>query len=903
MKKLILFSLMILSSFMTFSQISGKIVDADSNQPLPGATILVQGTDDGVVTDFDGKFTIQAATAGNTLVISYLGYETQEVIAQDGILVVALALSAESLDEIILTSGVIDLAEMRATPIAVSTIKASEIALKVGNMEFPEIMNTTPGVYATKQGGGYGDSRISLRGFDQTNTSFLINGQPVNDMENGRVYWSNWQGLTDVASGIQIQRGLGASRLAVPSVGGTVSIFTKAAEKTEGGSLNQLVGNDGYRKTVFNYNTGKNDNGWASSFLLSRWQGDGYINNTSGEGYTYFFAVGYSPEGSKHDLNFSFLGAGQWHHQRDVWVSIRDYQNFGSEGIDRRWNTNGGTLNGEEFSMRRNFYNKPLATFNWDYKISDNIKLATSFYGSAGRGGGTGPRGNNFRNSTSDILPYRKDLTEHYLENGKGSRNTDGSINFDAIVAHNQTSAQPYSGDISGFEGQLIGSNGFRNDGVSREILVRRASMNSHDWVGAISNLEINSGKFKYSIGVDLRNYTGYHYRVLNNLMGLDGYYSTGNRNSNGQIINTLVEASPFKSTGLNNGAKIDYYNIGNVGWQGVNGLIEYNDDGKLTAVLQGGLSNQSFQREDLFDQPANPVSDTQNQRGGYIKGGANYNFNEVSNVFFNVGKISRQPQFGAVFPNYGNDINPDLQNEEIQSVELGYGFTSSKLDFNVNVYSTSWGNRFVTRSLSNQQGVDGSAQFRNVDVQHNGFEFEGKYRASDKLTFKGMLSIGDWRYTKDFSAELFDENQQSIGTGTLYTKGAKVGDAAQFTSYAEVDYRLGNVVSVDLGYRFVDGLYADYSITDSQFTQPDNDGALKLPSYGLLDGGVTVRIGKGLSFRGNINNVLDTTYIAESNSNIHADSNSKTWNGVDTRNSVWFGFGRTWNASLKYRF
>ena len=903
MKKLILFSLMILSSFMSFSQISGKIVDADSNQPLPGATILVQGTDDGVVTDFDGEFTIQAATAGNTLVISYLGYETQKVIAQDGILVVALALSAESLDEIILTSGVIDLAEMRATPIAVSTIKASEIALKVGNMEFPEIMNTTPGVYATKQGGGYGDSRISLRGFDQTNTSFLINGQPVNDMENGRVYWSNWQGLTDVASGIQIQRGLGASRLAVPSVGGTVSIFTKAAEKTEGGSLNQLVGNDGYRKTVFNYNTGKNDNGWASSFLLSRWQGDGYINNTSGEGYTYFFAVGYSPEGSKHDLNFSFLGAGQWHHQRDVWVSIRDYQNFGSEGIDRRWNTNGGTLNGEEFSMRRNFYNKPLATFNWDYKISDNIKLATSFYGSAGRGGGTGPRGNNFRNSTSDILPYRKDLTEHYLENGKGSRNTDGSINFDAIVAHNQTSAQPYSGDISGFEGQLIGSNGFRNDGVSREILVRRASMNSHDWVGAISNLEINSGKFKYSIGVDLRNYTGYHYRVLNNLMGLDGYYSTGNRNSNGQIINTLVEASPFKSTGLNNGAKIDYYNIGNVGWQGVNGLIEYNDDGKLTAVLQGGLSNQSFQREDLFDQPANPVSDTQNQRGGYIKGGANYNFNEVSNVFFNVGKISRQPQFGAVFPNYGNDINPDLQNEEIQSVELGYGFTSSKLDFNVNVYSTSWGNRFVTRSLSNQQGVDGSAQFRNVDVQHNGFEFEGKYRASDKLTFKGMLSIGDWRYTKDFSAELFDENQQSIGTGTLYTKGAKVGDAAQFTSYAEVDYRLGNVVSVDLGYRFVDGLYADYSITDSQFTQPDNDGALKLPSYGLLDGGVTVRIGKGLSFRGNINNVLDTTYIAESNSNIHADSNSKTWNGVDTRNSVWFGFGRTWNASLKYRF
>ena len=128
----------------------------------------------------------------------------------------------DQLDEVVVTSGVIDVAKTRETPVAVSTIAPAEISLKIGNLEFPEIMSRTPGVYATRSGGGYGDSRMNLRGFDQRNTSFLINGQPVNDMENGWVYWSNWQGLTDVASGIQIQRGLGASRLAVPSVGGTV---------------------------------------------------------------------------------------------------------------------------------------------------------------------------------------------------------------------------------------------------------------------------------------------------------------------------------------------------------------------------------------------------------------------------------------------------------------------------------------------------------------------------------------------------------------------------------------------------------------------------------------------------------------------------------------------------------
>ena len=842
------------------------------------------------------KVNLLALLAGALLTVnSAFAQEAQNLEALDSLF------NSETLDEVVVTSGVIDIAKVRETPIAVSTISPSEITLKTGNLEFPEIMNNTPGVYATKQGGGYGDSRLSLRGFDQRNTSFLINGQPVNDMENGWVYWSNWQGLTDVASGIQIQRGLGASRLAVPSVGGTVSIFTKAAQKSEGGSVLQMVGNDGYLKTGASYNTGKNEDGWATSFLLSKWQGNGYVYNTSGEGWTYFGAVGYAPKGSDHELNLSILGAGQWHHQRDVWVSIRDYQNFGEDGIDQRWNSNGGTLNGEEFSMRRNFYNKPLATLNWDWEINSNLTLNTSLYGSAGRGGGTGPRGNNYRGSATDILPFRKDLTEHYLENGRGSRDENGFIDFDAIVAANQSSTEGYTGDISGYQGMLIGSNGFRDSNVNRVVLVRRASMNSHNWVGGISNLVYEKGNWKTSVGVDLRNYTGYHYRVLNDLMGLDGYYSTGNDNSMGQIIETTVEASPFRNTGLN-GPKIDYYNVGKVGWQGLNGLAEYGTD-RLTAVVQAGVSNQSFQRIDYFDQVGNPESEVQNQLGGYIKGGANYNIDEKSNVFFNTGLISRQPLFDAVFPNYANEINPDLQNEEIRSLELGYGFVGRDLTLNVNAYTTTWGNRFVTRSLTNQQGVDGFAQFRDIDVVHNGIEVEGRYSVSNNTKLRGMLSMGDWRYTKDFEAELFDENQQSIGTGVLYLKDAKVGDAAQFVAVAGVDQRIGKKVNMDLNYRFVDGLYADYSITDSDFTQPENNGALKLPSYGLVDLGLTVRSGK-FTFRGNVNNLLNTTYIAESNSNIHVgDDTVDTWNGIDVRNSVWFGFGRTWNASLRYNF
>lgn len=892
--------------------LKGRVIDSESGEGVFGATVIVVGASNkGAVTEQDGTFRIPGLSGAVTLKITSIGYTAKEVKAtvngDTDMGNVQFFPSTDFLGEIVVTSSVIDIAKQRETPVAVSTISPAEIALKIGNQEFPEIMNKTPGVYATKNGGGYGDSRLSLRGFDQSNTSFLINGQPVNDMENGWVYWSNWQGLTDVASGIQIQRGLGASRLAVPSVGGTVSIFTKAAEKEKGGGVTLGVGNDGYIKTTGSVSTGLNKNGWATSLLLSRWSGNGYVDNTSGAGWTYFAAIGYAPEGSSHQFNLSMIGAGQWHHQRSAWVSIRDYQNFGEEGVDTRFNINGGTLNGEEFNMRRNFYNKPLATFNWDWDISEDVKLATSFYGSAGRGGGTGPRGNNFRNGDINIYPFRIDLTTHLNERGNGaaSRFPDGTINFDNIVAVNRSSTNPYNGSIGGYTGKLIGSNGFNADEVNRAVLVRRASMNSHNWVGAISSLDINKGNFRYSVGIDLRSYTGYHYRALENLMGLDGYYSTGNRNSAGQIIETTIDASPFRDTGLN-GPKIDYYNIGFVGWQGVNGLIEYNNETSFTAVLQAGISNQSFQRKDFFDQVTFALSEKVDVIGGYVKGGANYNMNASSNVFFNAGFISRQPLFDAVFPGFANNKNLDLQNEIITSFELGYGYTSTDFDLNVNAYTTNWGNRFISQGVTLAGGVLGTAQFKDVDVNHMGIEIEAKYRYSSDLKFRGMISAGDWRYTKDFTADVF--NDQNLPTGetlTLYVNDSKVGDAAQFTSYIEADYRVGSF-NFDISYRYIDGLYADYSIDDSDFLEADNDGALQLPSYGLVDLGATVRFGlmdKDASFRVNVNNLLNTVYIAESNTNIHAEDASTTWEGIDVRNSVWFGFGTTWNATFRWNF
>jgi hypothetical protein len=91
------------------------------------------------------------------------------------------------------------------------------------------------------------------------------------------------------------------------------------------------------------------------------------------------------------------------------------------------------------------------------------MTLSTSLYGSAGRGGGTGPRGKNYYNDETDILPYQKDLTEHYTDDGKGLRNADGFIDFDGIINYYNDNASLYSGTLP-YTGKLIASNGYEDD-------------------------------------------------------------------------------------------------------------------------------------------------------------------------------------------------------------------------------------------------------------------------------------------------------------------------------------------------------------------------------------------------------------------------------------------------------
>ena len=925
-KNLIFASLLFLTASAVFSQskLTGYVTDVKLGGTLPGATITVKGTKSSVIADFDGKFLINTTVNSGQLVITFVGYDSKTINfttsgSSTDVGTIGLV-SSNELEEIVVKSTIVDIAKDRKTPVAVSTIKAAEIQQKLGNLEFPEILANTPSVYVTRSGGGFGDSRINIRGFDQKNIAVMINGVPVNDMENGSVYWSNWAGLSDVTSFMQVQRGLGSSKLAIASVGGTINVVTKTSDMKEGGVVSVGVANDNYLKTLAAYNTGKMKNGLSASILLSQTQGSTFADGTKFQGGNYYIALGYEIN-KKNDIQFTFTGAPQYHNQRSFASTIANYIKYGDPANNEpniRYNSDWGTLNGQEYSFRTNYYHKPVMSLNWDYKINESTKLSSVVYGSWGRGAGSNGsgaiRGNQYTNANL--------------------RKADGTIDVDLIQAYNsgQTVVIPGSGPSTraltagSYQNVSSNTNNLTN-GISKT-----SNYNSHNWYGAVINLDKKINKYlTLDFGVDLRTYKGFHYQNLNDLLGATNFKdvttpTSGNLNDPNRVVDfqysTTPSINPFLSADYQ--TKIGFNNDGDVNWYGAFSQLEYSND-RLTAYVQGAISQQGFKRVDYFKYlDSNPLQSTgyKNLLGGNAKVGVNYNISESSNFYVNSGYYSKQPFLNAVYPNNANITNENLTNEKILGFEAGYGFKVKGFTANLNVYRTSWKDRYQRTNDADPTNAGGYYDFLGISEIHQGAELEFTATPFEALQIKGMVSYGDWFYNGNVTSNRFDQTNNNISGGTsttLYLDKVKVGDAAQSTAAIGATYTVVKNVKIDGNYRFQDRLFA--SISPNTFASPTNKGSLQLPSYGLVDAGFSYRllVGKtksnSVNFRANVNNLLNKIYIAESRTNIFTDdfvtgstgptydSSGKTYNGVANANQVYFGFGRTWNFTINYNF
>lgn len=873
--------------------VRGQLVDSETGEPLVGAAVMIEGTSQGTVTDIDGYFK-QSVAQGGTLLFKYVGFkDLKKKITQKGASVDLGAIKMEPdavmLADVTITSSI---AVARKTPVAVSTIDPVFIEEKLGTQEFPEILKSTPGIYATKDGGGFGDSKINIRGFKSENSAMMVNGVPMNGMENNKVYWSNWSGLSDVTRSIQVQRGLGAAKVASPAVGGSINIITKTTEAKKGGSVSYAMGNDGYNKILFNLSSGLSKDGWAFSLLGAKTWGDGYIQGTEFEGYTWFVSIA-KRFNDNHQLSLTAFGAPQWHNQRSNQngLSIKEWQRvkqYMGEDSPYKYNSTFGYRHGQSYNSSRNSYHKPQISLNHLWQIDQKSSLSTALYVSIGRGDG-----------------YRGTGDDTYYNSWYGSTNglvntqfrrPDGTFDYDAVETMNAES-----------------TNGSK--------MVMSKMMNNHLWYGLLSTYTTKLGEnFDFYGGIDFRYYKGLHQDILTDLFGGTYFMDSANRKVVTAEDNPAVGGNPsyiYQKLNVGDVLRRDY--DGFVMYEGVFAQLEYNQD-KLSAFVSGGASNTGYWRYDrMYYSKDKAKSSTKNYLGGNIKGGANYNLTENHNIFVNAGYINRAPMFDTSFINSqtSHDRNPDAKNEKIMSFELGYGYRSRFFTANLNGYYTRWMDKALYKGGTTEDGLRWAMNMTGANADHWGVEFDFVAKPLNWLDVTGMFSWGDWRWGGVASGYLFDSQGQMLKNtrGDVVTDMANaeqykylvdmdnvsVGGSAQTTAALGLGIRPVKGLRLGVDWNFFSRNFADYDINPNT-TTPNEPTVIgdpwKIPSYSTFDlsAGYTFDFGKiRATLSGNVNNVLDQEYIADAR-----DGSTHDW---ESATRVLYGFGRTYSVRLKFNF
>ncbi len=944
-KQLILNIFLILSLSITYSQddfsdvasegqaitITGKITDSSTGKAIAGANVVVDGSDLGSAADEEGQYSIDGVEPGSSITVSAIGYDDVTSFADQSELNFELVEIAIQMSEL----EVLASRASEKTAVAYTDVTKDEIALRLGSQDIPLAMNLVPSVYATNQGGGAGDARINVRGFNQRNVAVMINGIPVNDMENGWVFWSNWDGVADVTSSIQMQKGLSAQNLATPSIGGSMNIVTDAAALERGGSFKQEVGAWGFLKSTISYNTGLlMDDKLALSGALVRKTGDGYYTGTWTDAWAYFFGATYNLN-DQHRFQFYALGAPQRHGQNLYRLNIASLDRKFAESLDdynadiseipecgRDCSGTGSTVSDEAAALlgdqqwqmyteytgkrhednlineRENFFHKPQVALNHYFDINDRMNLISSAYWSGGMGGGTGTYGS---------------LEWDYS-------NVQRVVDYDATI--------------------------FENDSLGASSGILRNSNNRQTTIGLLSKLNYDvSSDLKAQVGIDARSARIYHVKTIRDLLGGDYYMTSDSEfdSDNGQ-------------GGL--GDPIDYNFTNYVNWLGLFGQVEYSMNALKTYAMAGmttvkythwnhfkDASNYDYsyvQAKDASD--LDFVEGLGDATGGHandlyieadpittfqVKGGVLYELGNTlsflnaipvvgkvyddADVWFNFGLIDKAPIFDQVIQDWDAKMATDPKNEKFTAFEFGLNARSNdgSLAGKLNVYNTAWNDRIATKYVQNDEGDDDIIYLTGINQNHFGIETEFAAQINDMFRADMGISYGKWEFTDDATGTYRD----SDGSDASYSYALKdlpTGDMPQTSISFGLTAAPAEGASVQLTYRFYDRFYSDWSATSREFSDgdtPDRQMPWHTPSYGIADLNASYNL--PLDFNGvtasvvlNVRNLFDEVYVQDATDNSRYNAvpfrvNSHTANAAE----VFLGLPTAYNLGLKINF
>ena len=745
--------------------ISGSVTDADGNT-LPGANVVVEGTTLGAAATLSGGYTINVPDGNYTVTASVVGYKSSSASVRVSGSNASANFTLESAS--VALGGVEVLADRvdNTDAIPFNEMTKADIDFRLGGRGLPKALSTLPNVYV-ENGGGWDDENVYVRGFDDRYTSYLINGIPMNDMENGNLYFSNWSVLADVASVVQVQRGAGSVNLATPSLGGVVNFMSMPASSEPSVVVKQEAGQHSYSKTAVTINTGlMMDGKLAMVMSASKRTADRlFAVGTYTDAWSYYFNTSYSFDADNR-LEFVALGSPQIHGQsfwnnrvsnyshelaRDLGVAEEDLRTeYGMDYNPRAdvldtpftgkkavaswlpfdgWNNKTTDMYSSTLiNERENYFHKPIVQLNSYNKLNDTMTLASSLYYSGGEGGGSGSAGS---------IRWKSD--------GSGR-------DYDETIRRNRLDFE----DGYGYQ--------------SRGIL--RGSRNNQSTIGVVSKLDMEvSDAVSMTFGIDIRTATVEHYREVYNLLGGDFYYNSSNPNWNDdQKRRTL-------------GDKVFYDYTNTVDWMG--GYVQANYDNGMgtNGFAMFGATTASYTNQDHFTLDNNKI-EADAEMGYQMKVGGSRALNDTWQLFGNVSYSAMTPSLDKLINDYNNTLNDGFENEKATWMDVGARFKSLNGQWagSMNYYYALWSDRNQSGTSEDLNGVESFFSITGLNELHTGLEYSIAYQPIPVLRIDLRGHESDWRFTDNlsYSYNEIEGDASSEETLALYVKDVMISGAPQ---------------------------------------------------------------------------------------------------------------------------
>ncbi|MEQ9091539.1 MAG: TonB-dependent receptor [Balneola sp.] len=360
-------------------QISGKVLEAQTKEPLIGATVLQNGTNNGVSTNTDGSFEIELLEGEErSLRISFTGFKSKTIIivrSQPDIQVLLLPDTYVS-DEVLVEATRVD----ESIPVTFSNLDKEEIQKRNLGQDVPYLLNLTPSTVVTSDAGaGIGYTGIRIRGVDPARINVTINGIPVNDAESHSVFWVNLPDIASSIDNIQVQRGVGTSTNGAAAFGGSINLQTSSNSLDPYAEINTGIGSFNTQKANIQLGSGLMKNGWSFEGRLSQITSDGFIDRASSDLNSFYLSG--SKRGKRSLLKADIFSGDEITYQ--AWYGVEESV---LEGGNRTFNEAGMEKSGSPYQNQVDDYGQDYYQLHYSYNLQDNWSLNTSLHYTKGAG-------------------------------------------------------------------------------------------------------------------------------------------------------------------------------------------------------------------------------------------------------------------------------------------------------------------------------------------------------------------------------------------------------------------------------------------------------------------------------------------------------------------------------------